>query len=46
VVNSGIMETSQGAFRSEHAGAYFRYNNFGRNRFITFEKRNGRQGAR
>jgi choline dehydrogenase-like flavoprotein len=36
VVNSGIMETSQGAFRSEHAGAYFRYNNFGRNRFITF----------
>lgn len=36
VVNSGIMETSQGAFRSEHAGAYFRYNNFGRNRFVTF----------
>ena len=35
VVNSGIMETSQGAFRSEHAGAYFRYNNFGRNRFVT-----------
>jgi choline dehydrogenase-like flavoprotein len=30
------METSQGAFRSEHAGAYFRYNNFGRTRFITF----------
>ncbi|GGF78752.1 dehydrogenase [Azorhizobium oxalatiphilum] len=36
VVNSGIMETSQGAFRSEHAGAYFRYNNFARNRFVTF----------
>ncbi|MCP1119312.1 GMC family oxidoreductase [Robbsia andropogonis] len=36
VVNSGIMETSQGAFRSEHAGAYFRFNNFGRNRFVTF----------
>jgi len=36
VVNSGIIETSQGAFRSEHAGAYFRYNNFGRNRFVTF----------
>ncbi len=36
VVNSGIMETSQGAFRSEHAGAYFRLNNFGRNRFVTF----------
>jgi choline dehydrogenase-like flavoprotein len=36
VVNSGIMETSQGDFRSEHAGAYFRYNNFARNRFVTF----------
>ncbi|UXS03697.1 GMC family oxidoreductase [Agrobacterium tumefaciens] len=36
VVNSGIMETSQGAFRSEHAGAYFRFNNFARNRFVTF----------
>ncbi|QJQ02742.1 GMC family oxidoreductase [Herbaspirillum rubrisubalbicans] len=36
VVNSGIMETSQGSFRSEHAGAYFRYNNFARNRFVTF----------
>lgn len=36
VVNSGIMETSQGDFRSEHAGAYFRFNNFGRNRFVTF----------
>ncbi|MER5173039.1 GMC family oxidoreductase [Thioclava kandeliae] len=34
VVNSGIMETSQGAFRSEHAGAYFRMNNFARNRYI------------
>ncbi len=37
VVNSGIMETSQGDFRSEHAGAYFRFNNFARNRFVTFE---------
>lgn len=36
VVNSGIMETSQGEFRSRHAGAYFRLNNFGRNRFVTF----------
>jgi choline dehydrogenase-like flavoprotein len=36
VVNSGIMETSQGDFRSEHAGAYFRFNNFARNRFVTF----------
>lgn len=36
VVNSGIMETSQGDFRSQHAGAYFRYNNFARNRFVTF----------
>lgn len=36
VVNSGIMETSQGDFRSQHAGAYFRLNNFGRNRFVTF----------
>jgi choline dehydrogenase-like flavoprotein len=36
VVNSGIMETSQGAFRSQHAGAYFRFNNFARNRFVTF----------
>lgn len=34
VVNSGIMETSQGAFRSRHAGAYFRLNNFARTRFI------------
>ncbi|QHJ01259.1 choline dehydrogenase [Xylophilus rhododendri] len=37
VVNSGIMETSQGDFRSRHAGAYFRYNNFGRTRFVVFE---------
>jgi len=37
VVNSGIMETSQGDFRSEHAGAYFRMNNFARTRFVTFE---------
>jgi choline dehydrogenase-like flavoprotein len=37
VVNSGIMETSQGDFRSEHAGAYFRFNNFARNRFVTFD---------
>ncbi|KAB8038484.1 GMC family oxidoreductase [Janthinobacterium aquaticum] len=36
VVNSGIMETSQGDFRSEHAGAYFRFNNFARHRFVTF----------
>lgn len=36
VVNSGIMETSQGDFRSKHAGAYFRFNNFARNRFVTF----------
>lgn len=36
VVNSGIMETSQGDFRAEHAGAYFRFNNFARNRFVTF----------
>lgn len=36
VVNSGIMETSQGEFRSEHAGVYFRFNNFARNRFVTF----------
>ncbi|WP_017346193.1 GMC family oxidoreductase [Pantoea sp. A4] len=36
VVNSGIMETSQGDFRSRHAGAYFRFNNFARNRFVTF----------
>ncbi|XAW88325.1 GMC family oxidoreductase [Vibrio sp. CDRSL-10 TSBA] len=36
VVNSGIMETSQGDFRSQHAGAYFRFNNFARNRFVTF----------
>jgi choline dehydrogenase-like flavoprotein len=36
VVNSGIMHTSQGDFRGEHAGAYFRYNNFARNRFVTF----------
>ncbi|WP_349294821.1 GMC family oxidoreductase (plasmid) [Thioclava sp. 'Guangxiensis'] len=35
VVNSGIMETSQGDFRSEHAGAYFRMNNFARNRYIS-----------
>lgn len=34
VVNSGIMETSQGDFRGEHAGAYFRMNNFARNRYI------------
>ncbi|WP_312947441.1 GMC family oxidoreductase [Agrobacterium sp.] len=37
VVNSGIMHTSQGDFRSQHAGAYFRYNNFARNRFVTFD---------
>jgi len=37
VVNSGIMETSQGDFRAEHAGAYFRFNNFARNRFVTFD---------
>ncbi|WP_447529514.1 MULTISPECIES: GMC family oxidoreductase [unclassified Vreelandella] len=36
VVNSGIMETSQGDFRAEHAGAYFRMNNFARNRYETF----------
>lgn len=36
VVNSGIMETSQGDFRAQHAGAYFRFNNFARNRFVTF----------
>ncbi len=36
VVNSGIMETSQGDFRGEYGGAYFRFNNFARNRFVTF----------
>jgi len=40
VVNSGIMETSQGDFRSQHGGAYFRYNNFARNRFVTFQALN------
>ncbi|MFC0337596.1 Choline dehydrogenase [Kushneria avicenniae] len=45
VVNSGIMETSQGDFRSEHAGAYFRMNNFARNRYVTFDAlRTGKVG--
>ncbi|MDH2328199.1 GMC family oxidoreductase [Cereibacter sp. SYSU M97828] len=34
VVNSGIMETSQGDFRRDHAAVYFRLNNFARNRDI------------
>lgn len=37
VVNSGIMETSQGDYRSRHAAAYFRFNNFAQNRFVTFD---------
>ena len=37
VVNSGIMETSQGDYRARHAAAYFRFNNFAQNRFVTFD---------
>jgi len=40
VVNSGIMETSQGDFRGDHGGVYFRFNNFARNRFVTFDALN------
>ena len=32
VQGSSIMQTSQGAFRSEHAGALFRFNNMARSR--------------
>ena len=37
VVNSGIMETSQGDYRARHAAAYFRFNNVAQNRLVTFD---------